>query len=329
MAATLKALAHTQEVRTYLESRHPQNDDYRKLRVELEALRASAENEIVVDAKLLLKPGQSSPELPKVLSIIARDLDDETGAAFGETLARLGSSELYVEELVPVIKAAQERAGLKPDGVIGPRTVAGARGNVEGRPPRQGADRARAAALAAVRPRQHARLRQPARLHGELHRGRRAEAVDARRRRQAVQPDQLLLRRDRAGRLQPLLGRAAVDHRQRDAAAPARRSGLSRPRRLRGHRRQGKARLVLGGQLGRLRREDPLQRAPDAERGQCAGRAEDPVPQQARHLHARHAVEEPVRARRARSAMAASACRTRAAWPPPCSARRSTTWRPS
>ena len=124
LVATLKALAHTQEVRTYLESRHPQNPEFQALRVELEALRASAENEIVVDAKLLLKPGQSSPELPKVLSIIARDLDDEMGGQHGETLARLGSSELYAEELVPVVKAAQERAGLKADGVIGPRTVA-------------------------------------------------------------------------------------------------------------------------------------------------------------------------------------------------------------
>lgn len=124
LGATLKALAHTQEVRTYLESRHPQNPEFQALRVELEALRASAENEIVVDAKLLLKPSQSSPELPKVLSIIARDLDDEMGGEYGETLARLASSELYAEELVPAVKAAQERAGLKGDGVIGPRTVA-------------------------------------------------------------------------------------------------------------------------------------------------------------------------------------------------------------
>ncbi|HHZ07148.1 MAG TPA: murein L,D-transpeptidase [Rhizobiales bacterium] len=124
LVAALKALAHTQEVRAYLESRHPQNPQFQALRVELETLRASAENQVVVDAKLLLKPGQSSPELPKVLSIIARDLDDEMGGEFGETLARLASSEVYVEELVPAVKAAQERAGLKGDGVIGPRTVA-------------------------------------------------------------------------------------------------------------------------------------------------------------------------------------------------------------
>ncbi|HEV2898721.1 MAG TPA: murein L,D-transpeptidase [Pseudaminobacter sp.] len=124
LAAVLKTLAHRQEVRTFLESRHPQNPEYQALRVELEALRASSENEIVVDAKLLLKPGETSPELPKLLQLVARDVDDEFGGEHGETLWRLGRSERYSEELVPVIKAVQEKNGLKPDGVIGPRTVA-------------------------------------------------------------------------------------------------------------------------------------------------------------------------------------------------------------
>src|SRR5690606_27089000 len=103
---------------------HPQNAEYQALRVELEALRASAENDIVVDSKLLLKPGERSAELPKLLTLIARDLDDEMGVAYGDVLARLGTSEDYVPELVPVMKAAQKKAGLKPDGVIGPLTVA-------------------------------------------------------------------------------------------------------------------------------------------------------------------------------------------------------------
>ncbi|MDG4854029.1 MULTISPECIES: murein L,D-transpeptidase [unclassified Mesorhizobium] len=124
LEGVLKTVAHTQEVRTYLESRHPQNPEYQALRVELESLQASEENEIVVDPKLLLKPGESSPELPKLLTLIARNLDDEMGGDFGETLARLGKSELYGPDLVPVIKAVQKRAGMKGDGVIGPRTVA-------------------------------------------------------------------------------------------------------------------------------------------------------------------------------------------------------------
>ena len=123
-ATVLTTLAHTDEVQTYLESRHPQNAEYQALRVELEALKASEENEIVVDPKLLLKPGETSAELPKLLQIIARGLDDEMGGEYGETLATLGKSETYVPELVPVIKEVQKRAGLKADGVVGPRTVA-------------------------------------------------------------------------------------------------------------------------------------------------------------------------------------------------------------
>lgn len=124
LQGVLRTLAHTQQVRTYLESRHPQNAEYQALRVELEALQASAENEIVVDPKLLLKPGETSPELPKLLTLIARNLDDEMGGAYGEILSRLATSEVYDPELVPVIKAVQQKAGMKGDGVIGPRTVA-------------------------------------------------------------------------------------------------------------------------------------------------------------------------------------------------------------
>ncbi|WP_406871885.1 murein L,D-transpeptidase [Aminobacter sp. P9b] len=124
MVGVLKSLSQSQDARALLEGYHPKNPEYQALRVELEALRASEENDIVVDAKLLLKPGETSPELPKLLHLIARDLDDEMGGEYGETLARLGASEIYVPELVPVIEAVQKRAGLKPDGVVGPRTVA-------------------------------------------------------------------------------------------------------------------------------------------------------------------------------------------------------------
>lgn len=129
MPGVLKTLAHTQEARAYLESRHPQNPEYQALRIELESLEASAENEIVVNPKLLLKPGETSTELPKLLTLIARNLDDQMGADFGEVLARLGTSETYVPELVPVFEAVQKKAGLKPDGVVGPRTVATLAGN--------------------------------------------------------------------------------------------------------------------------------------------------------------------------------------------------------
>lgn len=124
MVEVLKKFSQAQDIRGLMESFHPQNPEYKALRVELEMLRASEENTIVVDPKLLLKPGETSPELPKLLHLISRNLDDEMGGAFGELLARQVNSEVYTQDLVPVFEAVQKRAGLKADGVVGPRTVA-------------------------------------------------------------------------------------------------------------------------------------------------------------------------------------------------------------
>ncbi len=127
--AELKALAASADVRSLLESRHPQSAEYRALRVELEALRATTENSIVVDQSLVVKPGGQDPEFSNLLRIIARDLDDEMGGEYGELLAQRVNSEEYTDDLVPVIKAAQTKAGLRPDGVVGPRTVGALAGN--------------------------------------------------------------------------------------------------------------------------------------------------------------------------------------------------------
>jgi murein L,D-transpeptidase YcbB/YkuD len=122
-AAVLAALATNSDVAAYVETFHPQNAQYRALRAELATLRASAENDIVVELSGLLKPGQSNPEFPKILTLIDRQADDAFRAAHGEVLTRNLASQAYTQELVPVIKAAQKAAGLSDDGVIGPRTV--------------------------------------------------------------------------------------------------------------------------------------------------------------------------------------------------------------
>ncbi len=119
----LTQFSHADDVRAMLEAEHPQNPQYKALRDELAVLRESAENEIVVDSDLLLKPGQSSTELPKLIRLVASRLDDDTGGEYGETLYRLRDSETYSDDLVAAFKAEQKKVGLKPDGVIGPRTV--------------------------------------------------------------------------------------------------------------------------------------------------------------------------------------------------------------
>lgn len=122
LVAALRSLSHTSQVRTYLESRHPQNVEYQALRVELEMLRADdAEDEVEIDSRILLKPGGTSADLPKLLAAVSRDLGEDN--EFEDVLSRNTETQVYGDDLVPVIRAAQQKLGLKPDGVIGPRTV--------------------------------------------------------------------------------------------------------------------------------------------------------------------------------------------------------------
>lgn len=123
LVQSLGFMAHASDVDIYLNQQHPQNSDYRALRAELETLRAAAEREIVVDPKTFVRPGGGNPEFAKLLKIIERDGDADFLTQYGPLLKDHAGSELYADELVPLIKAAQERHGLKPDGVIGPRTV--------------------------------------------------------------------------------------------------------------------------------------------------------------------------------------------------------------
>lgn len=123
LAKELEKLSRTYDTAVLLESFHPQNDEYRQLRTELESLSALEENEIVVDPKLFLKPGGTSAELPKIIALIERKATPDFATRHTVLLALSRQSETYTSDLVPLIKEAQEAHGLKGDGVIGPRTV--------------------------------------------------------------------------------------------------------------------------------------------------------------------------------------------------------------
>jgi murein L,D-transpeptidase YcbB/YkuD len=123
MAAVLGDLSHTFEVKQYLEAKHPQAPQYQTLRTELAALQGSAENDIVVRPDLLLKPGESDPDFPKILELISRKADDAFKTEYETLLQANAATETYSQDLVPLIKAAQKANGLGADGVIGPRTV--------------------------------------------------------------------------------------------------------------------------------------------------------------------------------------------------------------
>lgn len=121
----LSVLASSDAPDRYLESLHPQNDAYAALKDELAKLRAeaAADEEVVLDPQLLLKPGGKHPDLPKILKIIDRKADSSFREQHGTVLAAFAGTDTYLDELVPVIKAAQRQHDLNPDGIIGRRTV--------------------------------------------------------------------------------------------------------------------------------------------------------------------------------------------------------------
>ncbi|MFN4271524.1 MAG: L,D-transpeptidase family protein [Aliihoeflea sp.] len=133
-AVELATLAEADDVRAHLDSRHPQNEFYQKLRAELEMLRVSEENDIVIDLQGLIRPGNTNAEFAKILKLIERDADAAFLEEHGEVLARHRGSDVYDQELVPVIRGAQAARNLAVDGVIGPQTVRGLAGeSVAGR----------------------------------------------------------------------------------------------------------------------------------------------------------------------------------------------------
>ncbi len=123
LIGVMTSLAATHDIRAYLESRHPAMEEYRLLVAELELLKAAQDDAVVVNLTGVLKPGQTSAELPKIVELIRRKGDPAFLQDFGPVLDAHRSGEVYDPALVDAVKAAQKAAGLTPDGVIGPRTV--------------------------------------------------------------------------------------------------------------------------------------------------------------------------------------------------------------
>ncbi|MFN7023543.1 MAG: murein L,D-transpeptidase [Pseudorhizobium sp.] len=110
----------------YLETLAPQSAHFLALKAELGKLRAEEANnsqQIALPANLLLKPGKSSPEVANVVAAIEKHGSQSLKEAHAATFASYQQGGDYTPEIVDLVKAFQEEAGLKADGVIGPATV--------------------------------------------------------------------------------------------------------------------------------------------------------------------------------------------------------------
>lgn len=127
LIGVMQILAASHDLRAYLQSRHPQMPEYQQLAAALEGL-DETDAPVAVNLTGVVKPGDTNPEFPKIVELIRRKGDPQFIADHGAVLDAHGSGDIYDQALVDAVKAAQKSAGLKPDGVIGPRTVQALRG---------------------------------------------------------------------------------------------------------------------------------------------------------------------------------------------------------
>eukprot|EP00913_Durusdinium_trenchii_P008262 g7759.t1 len=110
----------------YLESLAPQGANFKTLKAELAKLRAEAAdtaNDIALPQTLLLKPGNSSADLPLVVAAIEKRGSQALKTQHAAAIAGYQKTPEYTPELVDLVKSFQSEVGLKPDGVIGAATL--------------------------------------------------------------------------------------------------------------------------------------------------------------------------------------------------------------
>lgn len=126
LAQTLSATAAATDSAIYLESLAPKGPSFAALKDELAKLKAevsSTGDDIVLPEKMLLKPGNSSTDLPQIIAAIEKKGSAALKTEHAATFAGYQKTPEYTPELVDLVKSYQGEVGLKADGVIGAATL--------------------------------------------------------------------------------------------------------------------------------------------------------------------------------------------------------------
>lgn len=124
LVTALAELSSSDDIAAALESRHPDNAHFQKLKNALAALHESEEETPVTIAdKTLIKPGKSHSELANVVAAIRLRGSENLKTTHTDTLSAYDGSEIYTPDLVALVKDFQRDSKLTADGVVGQNTI--------------------------------------------------------------------------------------------------------------------------------------------------------------------------------------------------------------
>ncbi len=125
LTPVLKLARMSPDVAAYITSRTPDGPQFAALKAELAKLKGEGSVEAPINITLtgLLRPGDSSPEIPNIVKAISKHGSAALKAENAATLASYTDGTDYSPEIVSLVESFQKERGLKPDGVIGQATV--------------------------------------------------------------------------------------------------------------------------------------------------------------------------------------------------------------
>ena len=124
LGKALQEIAESYDVITYLLSKSPSGEHFRRLVEELARLKLADEGERVEIAPgTLIKPGRPNPELANVVRAIRLRGSEALKSRHAATLEAYDGGPDYTPELIELVRDFQREAKLKPDGVVGRNTI--------------------------------------------------------------------------------------------------------------------------------------------------------------------------------------------------------------
>ena len=107
----------------YLVSLHPEHPSFARFVSSLSELRKTVDDAIVIAPDTFVRPGKSHIEIPNIVKAIKSRGSEALLKKYAVELFFYDGTDVYTPDLVALVKGFQKENKLKPDGIIGSRSV--------------------------------------------------------------------------------------------------------------------------------------------------------------------------------------------------------------